>query len=64
MIPALDGRYLIVWTRAFERRIALATRVVWGFELQLYLDCGWRLIAEDPEPDRYALWRKAEDDCA
>lgn len=49
---------------AAERVAQSAFRVVWGYELACYLNAGWFLVAEDPEPDRYAEWRKPEDDPA
>lgn len=64
MAPEPSGRYLLARTRPFARDQPVRVILVWGFQMAVYLNSGWQFVATDPDPDRYAAWRKVEDDGA
>lgn len=57
-----DGRYLMVSPRKWVGgRPLVKLKVVRGYQVDGQIDDGWTIVAEDPEPHRYAPWAKDDD---
>lgn len=48
-----QGRWLVAYTVAYHRDAPARLRVVASQDLGKFLQAGWLIIAEDPDPRRY-----------